>query len=180
MKPWTQTQLNQLLQQVIDEAKAMKIPISSNISPTVTVNKRTKSRFGSCKKVKGMLRHTYHIEISSVLLEGEERTIKEIMAHEILHTCPSGMNHGSTWKNHCRKMESGYGYRLNRTSTYQTLGIDDPRKEKQFRYKVVCISCGQQILRQRKSALTTETQKYRCRCGGKLVCVPLTKPEGNQ
>lgn len=178
MKPWTENQLNQLLQQVIEEAKAIKIPISGNISPMVAVNKRTKSRFGSCKKTKGMVHSTYHIEISDVLLEGGAQTIKEIMAHEILHTCPSGMNHGPAWKAHCRKMEAKYGYQLNRTSSYAVLGIEDPRKEKQYRYMVECTRCGQQILRQRKSALTTQTSKYRCRCGGNLKCIPLTPPEG--
>lgn len=177
MKPWTENQLNQLLQQVIEEATALGIPVSRYISPSLHINNRTKARFGGCKKVKGFIHCTYQIEISNVLLEAEAVVIKGILAHEVLHSCPSSMNHGITWKNHCEKMEKAYGYTLKRTSSYQSLGIEDPRGEKNFRYLIECKHCGQKIYRQRKSRLTMATGKYRCRCGGKLTCVSLSGGE---
>jgi len=177
VKLWTENQLNQLLQQVIEEALALGIPVSSHISPSLHINKRTKARFGGCKKVKGFIHCTYQIEISKVLLNGEAQVIKEILAHEILHSCPSSMNHGIAWKNYCKKMEKAYGYRLERTSSYDKLGIEDPRGVKNYRYMIECSRCGQKIYRQRKSPLSEETNKYRCRCGGKLVCVSLIGEE---
>ena len=177
MKPWTENQLNQLLQQVISEATALGIPVSRHISPSLHINKRTRARFGGCKKVKGFVHFTYHIEISIVLLNAEEPVIKEILAHEVLHTCPGSMNHGLAWKSHCQKMEKAYGYRLKRTSSYEKLGIEDPRGVKSYRYVIECRQCGQKIYRQRKSPLTDATNKYRCRCGGKLVCVSLAEGE---
>lgn len=177
MKPWTETQLNQLLRQVIDEATAIKIPVSRHISPTLHINSRTKARFGGCKKVKGFVHCTYQIEISKMLMEAEVTAVKEILAHEILHSCPASMNHGATWKRHCQEMEKAYGYKLQRTSTYQSLGIEDPRKERNYQYVIECNRCGQRILRQRRSPLTDETNKYRCRCGGKLVCSSLARGE---
>ena len=177
MKPWTETQLNQLLQQVIEEASALGIPVSSHISPSLHINKRTKARFGGCKKVKGFVHCTYQIEISKVLLDADASVLKEILAHEILHSCPSSMNHGKTWKTYCQKMEKAYGYRLERTSSYEKLGIEDPRGEKNYRYMIECNRCGQKIYRQRKSPLSEATNKYRCRCGGKLVCSALTGGE---
>ena len=177
VKQWTQTQLNQLLQQVINEAKALEIPVSRHISPSLFINNRTKSRFGGCKKVKGFVHYTYQIEISKVLLDGEAATIKEILAHEVLHTCPGCMNHGPAWKKHCMTMEAGLGYRLERTSSYEKLGIEDRRKPKSYRYVVECRQCGQKIYRQRKSPLTDATSRYRCRCGGKLVCFALAEAE---
>lgn len=176
MKQWTQSQLNQLLQQVINEALALGIPVSRQISPSLQVNQRTKARFGGCKKVKGFLHSTYQIEISKVLLHAETGMMKEILAHEVLHSCPGCMNHGPTWKNHCKKMEDAYGYRLERTSTYEKLGIEDQRESKTYRYVVECTRCGQRIYRQRKSALTDEPGRYRCRCGGPLVCSTLAQP----
>ncbi len=173
MKPWTEITLNQLLQQVIEEASALGIPVSRHISPSLHINKRTKARFGGCKKVKGFVHCTYQIEISRVLLDAKAEIIKEILAHEILHSCPSSMNHGVTWKNHCLKMEKAYGYRLERTSSYEKLGIEDPRSAKNYRYMIECKRCGQKIYRQRKSPLSEETNKYRCRCGGNLSCVSL-------
>jgi predicted SprT family Zn-dependent metalloprotease len=177
VKPWTQNQLNQLLQLVIDEARALGIPVSRQISPSLHINNRTKARFGGCKKVKGILHCTYQIEISKVLLEAETISIKQILAHEVLHSCPSSMNHGTAWKNNCQKMEKAYGYKLERTSTYKKLGIEDPRGLKNYRYIIECNQCGQKIYRQRKSPLTDTTHKYRCRCGGKLVCISLAERE---
>ena len=175
MKPWTENQLNQLLQQVIDEATALGIPVSRQISPSLHINNRTRARFGGCRKAKGFLHSTYQIEISKVLLDAEEKVIKEILTHEALHTCPGCMNHGDSWKAHCRRMEQAYGYRLKRTSTYEKLGIEDQRKAKTYRYVVECSHCGQRIYRQRKSPLTDSTNLYRCRCGGKLTCATLTE-----
>jgi predicted SprT family Zn-dependent metalloprotease len=178
VKQWTQSQLNQLLQQVINEAKALGIPVSRHISPSLFINNRTKSRFGGCKKVKGFVHHTYQIEISKVLLEAEADSIREIIAHEVLHTCPGCMNHGTAWKNYCKMMEGSLGYRLERTSSYDKLGIEDQRHPKRYRYVVECNQCGQKIYRQRKSPLTDKTNRYRCRCGGKLVCFALAETEG--
>jgi predicted SprT family Zn-dependent metalloprotease len=173
VKPWTGNELNQLLQQVIEEAIALGIPVSRHISPSLFVNSRTKARFGGCKKVKGFLHDTYQIEISKVLVGAESKAIKEIITHEVLHTCPSCMNHGGAWKSYCRQMEKAYGYQLGRTSTYDALGVEDTRKQKSYQYVIECSSCGQQIYRQRKSSLTMSTGKYRCRCGGKLTCKTL-------
>jgi predicted SprT family Zn-dependent metalloprotease len=177
VKPWTEKQLNQLLQQVIEEASALGIPVSRHISPSLHINKRTKARFGGCKKVKGFVHFTYQIEISEVLLGAEASAIKEIIAHEVLHSCPSSMNHGIAWRKYCQQMENGYGYKLERTSSYEKLGIDDPRGFKNYRYMIECNRCGQKIYRQRKSPLSESTNKYRCRCGGKLNCVSLSEGE---
>ena len=128
--------------------------------------------------MKGFVHWTYHIEISKVLLDTEEATIKEILAHEVLHTCPGCMNHGIGWKKHCQKMETALGYRLERTSSYEKLGLEDQRNPKAYRYVVECRQCGQKIYRQRKSPLTEETKRYRCRCGGSLHCIPLAERGG--
>lgn len=177
MKPWTEKQLNELLQQVWEEARALNIPVSKHISPSLQINNRTKTRFGGCKKVKGFVHDTYQIEISRVLLSAEAHVVKEILAHEILHTCPGCMNHGSTWKMHCRKLEAVHGYRLERTTSYAKLGITDQRKPRPKRYLIQCNQCGQQIFRQKKSPLTESTAMYRCRCGGKLACFSLKEGE---
>lgn len=175
VKPWTENQLNQLLQQVIDEAMALGIPVSRQISPSLHINNRTKARFGGCKKAKGFLHSTYQIEISKVLLDAEEKVVKEILSHEVLHTCHGCMNHGERWKIYCKSMEQAYGYRLKRTSTYEVLGIEDQRKAKVYQYVIECSHCGQRIYRQRKSPLTDSPNRYRCRCGGSLICTTLAE-----
>ena len=55
--------LDILLQEVIQEARALKIPVSSTIEKNVIVNGRPKKRFGCCRKS----RNGFEIEVSRFL-----------------------------------------------------------------------------------------------------------------
>ena len=87
----------ELLKRVISEAKASGIPVSRRISTEVCSNARAKKRFAACRK-KG---RDFYIEINERLLSGEipEEKIREILAHEVLHTCRGCFDHGEKWKN---------------------------------------------------------------------------------
>lgn len=152
---------DKLLQVVIAEANAIKIPISLSICPSVVINRRATARFGSCTK-KGDL---YIIEISDRLLEAPEESCRQTLAHEILHTCFGCKNHGPRWKTYAAAMNTGYGYTISRTGTYEQLGMINA---KPVRYTLRCQLCGVEITRTRSSNLTKHPERYRCRCGGKL------------
>ena len=74
-----------LLQKVIAQAKALNIPVSEHINPSVRINKRATGRFGACfaNKRNG----TFLIEISDVLLTAHPKACCQTLAHEVLHTC---------------------------------------------------------------------------------------------
>ncbi len=156
---------NNLLQEVITEATNINIPISINIVPTITINTRAKGRFGQCKKHNGQ----YLIEISQYLTEAEEKYIREVLAHEILHTCPNCMNHGRQWKLHAMRMNYKYGYEISRTNSCANMGIENPKKES-ANYVITCNKCGTKTYKQRESKVIKNIERYRCKCGGKL-CV---------
>ncbi|HIT31234.1 MAG TPA: SprT-like domain-containing protein [Candidatus Enterenecus stercoripullorum] len=160
-----QQRLDALLSQVIAQAKALGIPVSPHISPRVRVNRRAKTRFGCCRTT--WSGHT--IEVAAALCGAQENAVRQVLAHEVLHTCPGCANHGPQWRCWAKQMNEAYGYHIQRTDSYQALGLSDPRP---VRYLVVCQSCGHQIPRMKRSPLVDNPERYRCRCGGRLQVFP--------
>ncbi len=158
--------LNEYLQDVILQCKAIGLPVSNHIAPEVLVNRRAKSRFGSCRKTAS----GFTIEIGEMMLDAAPEQIKNILAHEVLHTCRGCQNHGKKWKSYAAAMNHEYGYKITTTSTYEKMGLERPQQDKKYNYMIQCQNCGKIIYRQRKSKLITHTNHYRCTCGGLLKC----------
>lgn len=153
--------IDALLARVIAQARAVKIPVSSEISPNVVLNSRATGRFGCCIRKNGR----FTIELSSRMLEAEEHAVMQTLAHEVLHTCYGCSNHGVRWKGYAARMNAAYGYEIARTGSCEKLGVPDTKK---VRYVLVCTQCGARITRSRRSRLVDHPEYYRCRCGGKL------------
>ena len=158
------------LEQVVHECKRIKIPISHWINPEVTINYRAKSRFAACKKINDSSPFKYKIEVGEMLLQTDEKLMKTILAHEVIHTCYGCYNHGKSWKTYAQKMNQESGYHIKTTTTYEELGISAPKKNKKVNYEIQCQKCGMIFYRQRKSKLIKNINQYRCKCGGKLKC----------
>lgn len=150
-----------LLAQVISQARSVSIPVSGRIDPHVAVNPRPRTRFGCCRARQG----GYSIELSRVLLSASEAAIRQVLAHEILHTCPGCANHGPRWQHWAQEMNRAFGYDIRRTHAPEALGVEDPRP---VRYLVACRQCGRSIPRMKRSPLVEHPERYRCQCGGAL------------
>lgn len=155
------SRLDRLLAQVIAQAQALCIPISPGIQPCVAVNRRAKTRFGCCRTIP----QGYVIEVSQLLLQAQDGAILQVLAHEVLHTCPGCANHGPRWRGWAERMNRAYGYQIRRTDSFQSLGLEDRRP---VRYLVVCLRCGRSLPRMKRSPLVDHPQRYRCPCGGAL------------
>ncbi len=153
--------LDIMLMQVISQARSLSIPVSGHIDPHVVVNTRARTRFGCCRSAKG--RHT--IEVSAALLSAEEQSIRQVLAHEVLHTCPGCADHGKRWQHWAALMNNAFGYDIRRAHTPEALGVEDART---VRYLVVCRQCGKSIARMKRSSLVEHPERYRCKCGGVL------------
>lgn len=151
--------MEELLRQVIEEARALAIPVSKHISPKVLMNSRAKTRFGRCIKQGKQ----YTIELSTMLTDPQ--AIRQTLAHEMLHTCPGCGNHGIRWKRYAAWMNQAYGYRIQRTDSPEAMGTPAPPA----RYSLRCTACGTSIGRMKRSKLVLHPEYYRCRCGGSLV-----------
>lgn len=157
----TQAELNDHLAAVIGQAKQAGIPVSARICPTVAVNRRARTRFGCCRTQRG----THTIEVAAALLNADVRALRQVLAHEILHTCPDCADHGARWKHWAGRMNALFGYDIHRTDSHEGLGLADDRP---VRYLVVCSKCGRESPRMKRSPLVDHPERYRCRCGGTL------------
>lgn len=154
-------QFDLLLQTVLEEARALQIPVSGRIDPHVQINRRAVTRFGCC-----ICQGTdYRIQLTEGLLQAPEASCRETLAHEVLHTCPGCRNHGTLWKEYARQMNCAYGYHISRTSCGEVLGV---AITKPVRHLLVCQRCGQEFPRSRATKLTQHPERYRCKCGGTL------------
>lgn len=155
--------VNCLLHAVASEARAAGIPISDKISPRVQINRRATGRFGACiRRPDG----SFVIELSDRLVTAPELSCRQTLAHELLHTCYGCQNHKKRWHTYADKMNEAYGYRIMRTDTPEALGVEMDKSEK---YVAVCVACGMEFPRTRRSRLISHPEYYRCsKCGGKL------------
>lgn len=157
----TQADINSLLARVIAQARAVKIPVPTAISPEVALNSRATGRFGCCIRKN----NAFTIELSSRMLGAAEQAVMQTLAHEVLHTCYGCSNHGARWKSYAARMNAAYGYDIARTDTCEKLGVPDTKK---VRYVLTCTQCGAQFTRSKRSILVDHPERYRCRCGGTL------------
>lgn len=160
-------QLNALLAQVAGQARQLGIPVSRKILPEVELSTRAKKQLGCC--VSGP--QGFRIRLSEMVRLAGEQACREVLAHEVLHTCPGCLNHGPRWKSYAEQMNKAYGYSISRLSRTPESAVKAPV----WRWRVVCTVCGRCYLRQKSSALVRRPQAYRCRCGGTLRVEPFTK-----
>ena len=152
---------DRLLAEVYEQAKNAKIPVSRNISPKVLLNSRATKRFGQCILKNGI----YTIELSQRLKNAPEKSCRQTIAHELIHTCKGCNNHGKTFLYYAEIMNRQYGYNIKRTNSCEELGVEDISN---VRYILVCEKCGAEIKRSRCSNVVANPLRYKCICGGKL------------
>lgn len=151
---------DQILQDILRQARQLGIPVSDRVAPHIVLNKRAKKRYGRCMLQNGV----YTIEISAFIPPEDLLVLHETIAHEVLHTCPGCMNHGPLWKSYAAQMAARYGYRIERTAKEPLVREDPP----EARYLLECTACGMQYPRQKMSRSVRYAACYRCRCGGRL------------
>ncbi len=152
-----------LLREVIGQAKALAIPIAKSIEPNVRINRRAVSRFGCCRRSG----EVFVIEVAARVAEGNAEGCREVLAHELLHTCFGCQNHGKRWKSYAQRMNEAYGYNIRRTATDRDVGA--AVQTRPYQYILRCEKCGAELGRFRASPLTRHPERYRCRCGGRLT-----------
>ena len=155
---------DKLFKEVLREAYAAGLPVSQNISPNIKVNNRAKRRFGQCILKNG----EYTIELSSRLLYAPEKSCKQTIAHELIHTCKGCYNHGVGFKRYALLMNTACGYNIKTTNSCEEMGIDEVLDNNTVKYILVCQACGKKTTRLRYSSVVANPSRYRCRCGGEL------------
>ena len=151
------------------ELTALGIPIGDAV---VRENKRFRSRWGQCRRSAG--EEAYVIEISSVLLEDGNpvSALRDTIFHELLHTCPGCMNHGTAWRRYADMVNRRFGCRIKRTAAGAEYGVHNARKAADPAYQFRCQRCGAVISRYRRCRVVAHPERYVCsKCGGRIVPV---------
>lgn len=133
-----------------------------------SVNCRAKTRWGLCKKLPD---GTYEIEIAKALLQDDvsDIAVKNTIIHELLHTCPGCFKHTGRWKQYADRVNRFLPqYNIKCSTSAEEKGVAIRRKAPVYHYILKCVTCGQEIKRQKKSAVIEHPEHYRCKCGGKL------------
>lgn len=165
--------VEKLYREAKQQALNLGMPLSKHISG-ITINRRAVKRLGSCKETNRYGKKTYQIEVSSLLEGMDDDRIKDVIYHELLHTCPGCMNHGKRWKHYADILNTKLGCKITATADYQTLGIKTTEAE--YRYVIVCENCGLKGYRMRKSNVTAHPENYKCsKCGGPLKVLKYSK-----
>ena len=160
--------LHKLFEESMAEVRAAGITPGNIVS--VKPDSRFKSRFGQCRLCSPSLTAAkYEIQIATLMLDDsiDDIKTKQVIIHEILHTCPGCLNHGAAWKARAARIHRMYPrYNITRTNSYEELGIENTAPKP---YAIMCIACGSVIERTRMSNVIRFPGRYRCRCGGKLI-----------
>lgn len=170
----TQTQLNNMLQEVITEAKAVKLDLSP-INSIVDISRAT-SWYGQCKRKAGS--NVYQIRISKYHLNNDINAVRETIAHEICHASRTCKNHDSEWKRRASIMNKVYGYHIERvagsyinseTNKIEKKHLDTPKRDSKNVYIIECECCKHQYIRTRMTNSIKHPEHYTCGvCHGKL------------
>ena len=114
--PKTDPRINKMLAECTALLKELNVPISSSVCPTVKLI-GTRRTLGRCCKREGSKSHSeyeYYIEISRYTLNNPEKSIRNTLIHELLHTVPDGMRHTGAWKKWAKYVSSKTGYTIQR------------------------------------------------------------------
>jgi hypothetical protein len=110
--PKTDARINQMLAECTALLKELNVPVSSSVCPTVKLI-GTRRTLGRCRLQKNS-EYNYYIEISRYTLNNPEKSIRNTLIHELLHTVPDGMRHTGAWKKWAKYVSSKTGYTIQR------------------------------------------------------------------
>lgn len=163
--------LHRLAAEALQELAVIGIYPSNRIAE-IRENNRALKRLGSCRVFSRGGQLEFKLEISARLAKENDKTVKEVIIHELLHTCRGCQNHGSNWKALVDRVNRAYGYRISRTASRDEFPAD-PQK---LRYRLSCKNCGSTSYRMRRSRITDHPENYRCKiCGGEIEVTKLEK-----
>lgn len=102
------------------------VPISKSICPEVKLI-GSHCKYGRCCSKGSLKRYTeydYYIEISGHTLQNTEKSLRNTLIHELIHTVPGGMCYTGEWKKWAKYVSAKTGHTIQRLDGDET---DDDR-----------------------------------------------------
>lgn len=159
--------LHSILMEVIEDLRS--IGINAQEPEELRINTRLSTSMGRCIRSTGK-KNQFLIELNPRLLQqGDTQMLKDVMAHELIHTLPACFDHSVVFQTVAGLLnESGLGYNVHvryDPNLYQSGGI---RIERTPRYVLECLRCKKRFYRTRWCSSIEHPENYRCRCGGNM------------
>lgn len=114
--PKTDERINRMMAECIVLMKDLGVPIAESIAPEVRL-KGFRAAYGRCcpkGSLKNYTEYDYYIEISGFARNNTERSLRNTLIHELLHTVPGGLCHTGEWKKWARYVSAKTGYNIHR------------------------------------------------------------------
>ena len=135
--PKTDERINTMLAESIELLKELGVPISDSICPEVRLTS-AHSYYGCCC-VKGSRKYCtdydFYIEMSGWVLCNTEKSIRNTLLHELIHTVPGGLRHTGNWKKWADYVSKKTEYTIQRCDGDQT----EEDKESLGRFRKVTV-----------------------------------------
>lgn len=162
--------LDRELRTIVDDFTRAGFPVPAGaIEPKVRLMDST-WRLGQCEKRPGGAPSRYRISVSKNALLSES-SVRNTLAHEVIHTMYGCYNHGKRFKYYAAKARA-LGYHVTTRASEAEMaasGMADKRLER-ARYRITCGGCGNVLYRQKASAVIRNPGRYRCaKCGSALI-----------
>lgn len=120
--PKTDERINRMLQESIVLLKGLGVPISRSICPEVVLT-GSRTYYGKCCP-KGSLKkydkYDFYIEISGYTLDNTEKSLRNTLIHELIHTVPGGLCHTGEWKKWAKFVSERTEYNIRRLEGDET------------------------------------------------------------
>ena len=114
--PKTDERINRMLAECIAQMKELGVPISDSICPEVRLI-GSDAYYAKCRG-KGILKiyneYVYYIEVSGYSIDNTEKSLRNTLIHELIHTVPDGMRHTGEWKRWAKYVSENTPYNIKR------------------------------------------------------------------
>ena len=102
--------LDKILNEVINDASSIGFPISDNLERKIHLDFKRYDRVGACYRYP--YPEKYEIHLSEPVIKAKTKEIKNIMAHEVLHSSFFSMDHGFIWSMYKNLMNEKLKYNI--------------------------------------------------------------------
>lgn len=130
--------LQDIFMECISEMRSVHIPVQEgNI---INIESASLDCMGECECEYQGTGYLFKIRIEKELLKEsvDIMELKEVVVHELIHTCPRCISHGKTWRRYAKIMSEAYGYSLLEEKDEDAIF----NKELLVIHKVACPACG--------------------------------------
>ena len=102
--------LDKLLLEVLEDVKSVGFPILDRLERRVYIDKNINHRFGICYR--RTYPERYEIHLSEFMLDADVMEIKNVLAHEVLHSTLPTLEHNKLWHYFKDLMNENIGYNI--------------------------------------------------------------------